>query len=238
MNCLSHDLAITVAFVWYDMSLKKYHKNYQVTLCRILFQLHIHWYMVESCNLDELGMGINRGGGGHNVKCPPPPMILGLYDYSYKWGPFLAPRCMWTFFFFFACQRGWWCIRWVPLLCVWKIDPKNFWGRKKKVSVRVVSPPPPPPPPHGLVRIGTHGAGAFYMNICFNKFKVLHLTSLLYFISFIIFITHACCANHWKLKAGALCLLIQVTKCYLSCYKRLEPVFVIQVLVVKWRLIV
>ena len=46
-------------------------------------------------------------------------------------------------------------------------------------------------------------AGAFYMNISLNKFEVNHLISLLYYISFIMFITHVCCANHWKLKAGA-----------------------------------
>ena len=37
-------------------------------------------------------------------------------------------------------------VRWVPLLCVWKINPKILRSGKKSVGVPPPSPHPPPPP--------------------------------------------------------------------------------------------
>ena len=87
--------------------------------------------------------------GAHNIKCPPPPTILGLYDYSLKWGPFfsceLSAGAVWPILPpppLFSLVREVGDLRWVPLLCVWKIETPKFW------SVRV--PPPPLPPAHQL----------------------------------------------------------------------------------------
>ena len=108
--------------------------------------------------------------GGSNIKCPGP-TILGLYDYSLKWGPFFSCELsgtVWTYLL--DCHRGWWCTR-IPLPRVWKIDPKMLKKVKKcrsppahqlfqdlrdfrgwrRTNIKTMC--PPPPPPHGLVQI-------------------------------------------------------------------------------------
>ena len=93
--------------------------------------------------------------------------ILGLYDYSLKWGRFGEFPALLTFvcvcfrvcvFFFFwgggVFVREVGDVRWVPLLFVWKVDPNILRSGKKCRSphppprprtVKKCMPPPPPP---------------------------------------------------------------------------------------------
>ena len=102
------------------------------------FIMTLIWSQVTSVFLNKFPWEITtrdppqifKGGGGHNIKCPP--TILGLYNYSLKWGPFLCALASSQalcglppplFFCLHVCHRGWWCTR-VPLSRVWKIDPQ------------------------------------------------------------------------------------------------------------------
>ena len=97
------------------------------------------------------GGGVGRGPqmfkGGHNIKCPPPPHDLGLYDYSLKRGPFFhvssSPTLCGLFFLcvcvFVLLVKEVGDVWWVPLLCVWKIDPKILSSEKKSDGVPPIS---------------------------------------------------------------------------------------------------
>ena len=99
------------------------------------FVLLIYYWYTCTC------MGGNPRDAGGCVPPPPPHMLLLLLG----------------FFCLFVREVG--DVQWVPLLCVWKIDPKKF-GVEKKVfeyrgwqrTLKTVVPPPPPPPP--MVRFG------------------------------------------------------------------------------------
>ena len=94
----------------------------------------------------------NFQGGGHNIKCSPPPHYLGVVFYSFEMGTRFSCELygtVWTVIFFFACQRGWWSTMGTPNSVSGKLTQK-FWGRKKGVGIKVSqshTPPPPPPPP-------------------------------------------------------------------------------------------
>ena len=113
------------------------------------------------------------GGGGGNIKCPPPPTILGLYmyDYSLKWGPCFWHPCevsgavrIFFFFFFFWVVRE---VGDVPDLCL-ENGPKNFEVGKKKCRSHPPPPPPPPPPVSFFRTCATFeaGGGLLKKNLC------------------------------------------------------------------------
>ena len=106
-------------------------------------------------------MGTNRGGGGqgdnhvphdledggHSIKCPPPPpppRFWGWMIINWKHTSYILSGVVDLFF--------WWLVRevcdvrWVPLLCVWKIE-QNMLRSGKRVSDSPPPPPPTPPPP-------------------------------------------------------------------------------------------
>ena len=104
---------------------------------------------------DGHGRKSGGGGGGQGDMSPPPRTILKVRGQHIKcpprfWGWMIInwnedPFFMWALrrcglFFFFLLVIEVCDVRWVPLLCVWKIEPNIL--RLEKCW----SPPPPPPP--------------------------------------------------------------------------------------------
>ena len=119
-------------------------------------------------------LGSPRGGGFKPPKPPPPPLDPPLPHYFWVGWLLIEMRTLftcsltlWTFFFFFLHVRKVCDVRWVPLLCVWKINwVKLSW---KKVSE---FPPPPPPLPRssafsGLARLSRVAAFFFFFLFSF-----------------------------------------------------------------------
>ena len=102
-----------------------------------------------------LVMGVNRGDtvphdfsrGGGDIISNVPPRCWGCMIIHWNEDLFsreVSAGAVWPFFLLLLVREVG-DVRWVPLLCVWKIDPKMLRSGKKSVGVR--HPPPPPPPP-------------------------------------------------------------------------------------------
>ena len=95
-----------------------------------------------------------QGGGDIISNVPPPPTILGLYDYSLKWGPFFhvssPPALCGLFFCVCLSERLVICTMGTPTLCL------ENWPQIFEVRA-------PPPPPlsafFGLARLSRLAAG-------------------------------------------------------------------------------
>ena len=68
-------------------------------------------------------------GGGHNIKCPPPPppRFGGWMIITWNEDPFYMLSGVVALIFYFLLVREVCDVRWVPLLCVWNIEPNMLY---------------------------------------------------------------------------------------------------------------
>ena len=111
----------------------------------VIWNMPAQW-LRNKRDIIRTGQARMQGVRGIQSSNPPPP-------------PLGSENLFFFFFFFFLLVRkvgDVWSDWWVPLLCVWKIDPK-FWGQKKKCrssplpisffrpgALSTLNPPPPP----------------------------------------------------------------------------------------------
>ena len=102
-------------------------------------------------------------GGGHNIKCPPPPhvFVVGRFFFFSRKNRIFNKICL-PFFFFFACENVGVGPTGTPNLLL-----KNC-QRRWRCGFRF----PPPPPPHYPLRISALALNAVYvfvrLSITFN----------------------------------------------------------------------
>ena len=89
-------------------------------------------------------------GGGHNIKCPPPPHVFGVAMNFGRCNVVFALFFLIAFltFFFFLLDRN--VCEWCGLGTPTHFDLRDFRRRWRSGKKCRSPPPPPPPPPHQL----------------------------------------------------------------------------------------